>query len=206
MRIFLLVVGFCGSVHASLQTASGTDFTESELEFMAHWLREETKLQAKVAVLEYLLENPKAKDAALLAFVDSRVTGHSETLMTIANIRMNALFNAFQPLWFHNALSAWNLGPLVPVSEQLVNYLESIRPPSSPPQLRTREALVESVILWNSLCIDPLRATQPSEPVPCYLRTISMRGAEQPWVILASHQTRKLIAQRLDTARINAAN
>ena len=175
---------------------------DSEKQIFTEWARATIDQEVHVLVLERLSQMTPCTDADLLDYVTARHPNHFESLQSISGRHRNALLATSQPGWFHDALMRWP-APVAPPSDELLTYLESIRPAVDQPHLASRQALTRNVYLWEALCIEPLGTwTGGAGPAPCAPQTVTSPGKPATTkVYLANFQIRRYLAAQLLAAR-----
>lgn len=207
MRLALVSAAVIVGVSSSTPSSATVDWltealTVDETAYFQQWARESLDLEIQASVLERLVESTRFSDAELLAYVRSRHPLHFETLRSMGARRARALWIAYQPVWFHEALYNSPI-PISPPSQELVNMLEGLRPQEVPAHLKTRHGLARTAHLWNQLCVAPLKAYTGSGHVPCASRTVELHGRSSTWFVLPGATIRELLVSALQSARAN---
>ena len=209
MRLCLIGSVLIAAVVGSTPSPETTEYlanalTGDEKEYLYTWAKESIETDVQASVLEKLLTNTSCKNTELLEYVNQRNAVHFETLKSVASRRIRALWIAFQPAWFHDALVS-SVEPISPPSEELLTRLESLRPYPSPLHLRTREGLARTAAMWDALCLTPLKAYNGSGEPPCVLRAIPSDGEITSWYSLRGFVIRDHIFQSLRKLRTGKA-
>jgi hypothetical protein len=157
--------------------------------------------QIEIALLERLSQRPITPASDLLALINERVPGHTETPDSVREKRLELLAFALVPQWFHEALLHWPL-PVSPPSVALLAFILSVVPPHAPAYLRSPARIATLIEEWNDVCLQPTLRWTPAEPIPCFTRIVMVNNQPSAWMSLTATTVQQHLTRKLQIARM----